>query len=241
MVPANNRDWPQGEFYGFDRFYDSRNVGYEGPRFGYPTMPDQYTLDAVPPPRAGALAAAPVMAEIDLITSHAPWSRMPRLIDQAAVGDGSVFEGMPEQLPSEGDIWPDPERVQAAYGDAIEYSLGALVRFVTTYGDDDLVLVVLGRPPAGDHRVRAGRRLRRPGLRRGPGPGRARRDRRLGVGRRPPPGPGRAGLADGRRSATGSWRRTARASRLGPAVRTVNPRVPAFEGEEVACRIRTSR
>ena len=49
------------------------------------------------------------MAEIDLITSHAPWSRIPRLIDQAAVGDGSVFDGMPEQLPSAGDIWPDPD------------------------------------------------------------------------------------------------------------------------------------
>ncbi len=144
MAPANNRDWPQGEFYGFDQFYDSRNVGYEGPRFGYPTMPDQYTLDAfhrlelAPSPRPS------VMAEIDLITSHAPWSRVPRLIDQAAVGDGSVFEGMPEQLPSEGDIWPEPERVKAAYGEAIEYSLNALVRFVTTYGDDDLVLVVVG-------------------------------------------------------------------------------------------------
>ena len=45
-VPANNRDWPQGEFYGYDHVYDSRNVGYAGPRFGYPTMPDQYTLDA---------------------------------------------------------------------------------------------------------------------------------------------------------------------------------------------------
>ncbi len=40
------------------------------------------------------------MAEIDLITSHAPWSRVPRLIDQGAVDDGSVFEGMPEQLSS---------------------------------------------------------------------------------------------------------------------------------------------
>ena len=84
------------------------------------------------------------MAEIDLITSHAPWSRTPRMIEQAAVGDGSVFDGMPEQLPSEGDIWPSPDRVQAAYGDAIEYSLTALVTFVTTYGDDDLVVVMLG-------------------------------------------------------------------------------------------------
>lgn len=144
MAPANDRDWPQGEFYGFDQFYDSRNVGYEGPRFGYPTMPDQYTLDAFQRLELAQSPRPPVMAEIDLITSHAPWSRVPRLIDQAAVGDGSVFEGMPEQLPSAGDIWPEPERVKAAYGDAIEYSLSALVRFVTTYGDDDLVLFVVG-------------------------------------------------------------------------------------------------
>ena len=144
LAPANNRDWPQGEFYGFDEFYDSRNLGYEGPRFGYPTMPDQYTLDAFHRLELAPHPRDPVMAEIDLITSHAPWSRVPRMIDQAAVGDGSVFDGMPEQLPSAGDIWPDPDRVKASYGDAIEYSLSALVEFVTTYGDDDTVLVVLG-------------------------------------------------------------------------------------------------
>ena len=69
------------------------------------------------------------MAEIDLITSHAPWSRTPRMIPQSAVGDGSVYDGMPEQLPSETDIWPSPERVRAAYGEAIEYSLEALIVF----------------------------------------------------------------------------------------------------------------
>ena len=143
-VPANNRDWPQGEFYGFDQLYDSRNLGYEGPRFGYPTMPDQYTLDAFHRLELAPAPRPPVMAEIDLITSHAPWSRTPRLIDQAAVGDGSVFDGMPEQLPSEADIWPSPTLVKAAYGHSIEYTLRALVRFVTTYGDDDLVLVLVG-------------------------------------------------------------------------------------------------
>ena len=84
------------------------------------------------------------MAEIDLITSHAPWSRTPRMIPQSAVGDGSVYDGMPETLPSETDIWPSPSRVRQAYGESIEYSLQALVSFVTAYGDDDLVLVVLG-------------------------------------------------------------------------------------------------
>jgi hypothetical protein len=143
-VPANTRDWPQGEFYGFDHLYDSRNVGYEGPRFGYPTMPDQYTLDALHRLELAPQPRRPVMAEIDLITSHAPWSRVPRLIDQEDVGDGSVFDGMPETLASESDIWPDRDRVRQAYFDAISYSLRAFLRFMTTYGTDDLVVVLVG-------------------------------------------------------------------------------------------------
>ena len=144
QVPANTRDWPEGRFYGYDRFYDSRNVGYAGPRFGYPTMPDQYTLDAFQRLELARTDRQPVMAEIDLITSHAPWSRTPRMVDQRKVGDGSVFHGMPATLPSEGDIWPSPTRVRAAYGDSIEYSLTALTSFVEHYGNDDTVLVVLG-------------------------------------------------------------------------------------------------
>lgn len=143
-VPANNRDWPQGDFYGFDHVYDSRNVGYEGPRFGYPTMPDQYTLDSFHRLELAPEGRRPVMAEIDLITSHAPWSRVPRMVPPAEVGDGSVFDGMPRTLDSEADIWPDPDRVRAAYAGAIEYSLRALVSFVLTHGDEDTVVVMLG-------------------------------------------------------------------------------------------------
>jgi hypothetical protein len=84
------------------------------------------------------------MAEIDLITSHAPWSRTPRIIPQSEVGDGSVYDGMPEQLPSETDIWRSPDRVRMAYGHSIEYSLGALMTFLTSYGDENLVVVMLG-------------------------------------------------------------------------------------------------
>lgn len=143
-IPANTYDWSEGAFYGYDQYYDSRNVGYAGPRFGYPTMPDQYTLDAFQRLELSTPHRRPVMAEIDLITSHAPWSRTPHLIDQADVGDGSVFDGMPEQAPSKTVIWRSPERVRAAYAQSIEYSLGALITFVETYGDDDLVLVLLG-------------------------------------------------------------------------------------------------
>jgi hypothetical protein len=143
-VPANTHDWPQGAFYHYDHLYDSRNVGYRGPRFGYPTMPDQYTLDAFHRMELAQANRRPVMAEIDLISSHAPWSRTPHMIDQSKVGDGSVFDGMPEQAPSKTVIWRSPDRVREAYGQSIQYSLDSLVSFLTHYGDKNTVVVFLG-------------------------------------------------------------------------------------------------
>jgi phosphatidylglycerophosphate synthase len=143
-IPANTHDWPQGAFYGYDQFYDSRNVGYRGPGFGYPTMPDQYTLDAFHRLELAPQHRKPVMAEIDLLSSHAPWSRTPRLVAQSEVGDGSVFDGMPSTLPSKSVVWRSPSRVRAAYGQSIEYSLRSLVSFVEHYGNDNTVLLLLG-------------------------------------------------------------------------------------------------
>ena len=144
-VPANTRDWPEGEaFYGFDALYDSRNVGYAGPSFSYASMPDQYVLSAFRRLELAEPDRAPVMAEIDLVSSHNPWTPVPRMVAWRRVGDGSVFDGMPAEGQSPDEVWPDPERVRSAYGQTIEYSLTALISFVETYPDDDLVLVVLG-------------------------------------------------------------------------------------------------
>ena len=144
-VPANTHDWRQAtSFYHYDKVYDSRNVGYRGPTFGYPTMPDQYTLSAFHRLELAKQHRKPVMGEIDLLSSHAPWSRTPRPIPWSRVGDGSSYNGMPETLPSESDIWPSPTRVKAAYGKSIEYTIGALVSFVRHYGNKNLVLVLLG-------------------------------------------------------------------------------------------------
>ena len=66
------------------------------------------------------------------------------MVDWDRVGDGSVFDGMPAQGARRTRCGRDPEQVQAAYGQSIEYSLSTLISFVETYGDNDLVLVVLG-------------------------------------------------------------------------------------------------
>ena len=84
------------------------------------------------------------MAEIDLESSHNPWVPLPRMVDPDELGDGSVFDGMPEEGPQRDDVWRDADLVKAAYVRSLEYSLDALTSFVERNADDDLVLVVLG-------------------------------------------------------------------------------------------------
>lgn len=144
-VPANTRDWPEGaEFYDFDHIYDSRNVAYDGPAFSYGDMPDQYVLENFRRLELAPRDRARVMAEIDLVSSHHPWAPVPRMVPWQDVGDGSVFESMPEQGESPDVVFRDEGAVREVYGESIEYSLTALISFIETYPDPDRVYVVLG-------------------------------------------------------------------------------------------------
>ena len=144
-VPSNNRNWPQGlRFYHWDKIYDRRNVGYHGPRFAYASMPDQYVLSALQRLELAKPHRRPLFAEVDLVSSHAPWTRIPQLINWSDVGNGSIFNRIPVDQVTKGELWSDSRRVRAAYGRSIEYTLNTLVSFVRHYGDKNLVLVVLG-------------------------------------------------------------------------------------------------
>jgi hypothetical protein len=144
-MPANHRAWPEGSsFYHYDEIYDRRNLGYRGPDFGLPPMPDQYALLALQRRELAKPHRPPLFAEVDLISSHAPWTRIPRLISWDDVGDGSIFDRLPAEESTQAALFGDAKRARAAYGHSIEYSLSTLFSFVQRYGDDNLVLVVLG-------------------------------------------------------------------------------------------------
>lgn len=145
-VPSNRDPWPEGRaFYRFDTDYDRTDVGYAGPPFGFAAVPDQYTLSAFER-RELTPGHAPVMAEIDLVSSHEPWTPLPRPVPWTGLGDGSVYDGMAAGQPSAAQVWGDDTRIGQAYAQAIQYSLQALVSWVTTLHarDDDLVLILLG-------------------------------------------------------------------------------------------------
>ncbi|WP_371404641.1 CDP-alcohol phosphatidyltransferase family protein [Kribbella sp. NBC_00662] len=144
-VPSNNEDWSVAKtYYHYDMVYDRRNVGYAGPSFSYASMPDQYTLAAFQRLELEKPNRAPVMAELDLVSSHTPWAPLPRMVDWSQVGDGSVFDQMPAEGDSPEDVWRQPDQVKAAYAQSIAYSLDALTSFVQQLHDRNLVLVVLG-------------------------------------------------------------------------------------------------
>ena len=145
IMPGNRRAWPEGStFYHYDRVYDRRNSGYRGPGFGVPPMPDQYALSVLQRRELAKRHRPPLFAEVDLISSHAPWTRIPRFIAWDDVGDGSIFNRVHAKESTKASLFGDSERARAAYGHSIEYSLNTLFSFVQRYGDDDLVLVVLG-------------------------------------------------------------------------------------------------
>jgi hypothetical protein len=72
VMPGVTEPWPEGPSFGYDHIYASGDLGYRGTRFAFSTMPDQYTMRAFERLERSAPDHAPVMAEIPLVSSHAP-------------------------------------------------------------------------------------------------------------------------------------------------------------------------
>ena len=143
--PTNKRYWPEGfTFYHYDKVYDRRNLGYRGPGFGLPPMPDQFVLESLQRQELAQRHRRPVFAEVDLISSHAPWTRIPRLIPWDELGDGAIFNRVPLEESTTAHLFGDSARAQKAYGLSIQYTMSTIVSFVRRYGSDRTVIVLLG-------------------------------------------------------------------------------------------------
>nr|WP_325063636.1 sulfatase [Streptomyces marianii] len=144
IMPGVTRSWPEGKFYGLDHVYDSRGMGYKGPKFSWTPVPDQYSLSAFERLEHGRPGRGPMMAEIILASSHNPWAPIPRTLGWDEIGDGSVYDAIAEEGKDPQEVWEDPARIRTEYRRAIEYSLTSLITYVEKYGDENTVLVFLG-------------------------------------------------------------------------------------------------
>jgi phosphatidylglycerophosphate synthase len=159
--PSDDYYWPPGtSFYHFDKIYDRRDVGYHGPTFSYASMPDQYTLAAFQRLELTP-GHKPVMAEIDLTSSHTPWAPLPVMVPWNKVGNGSIFDPVPARGETPLSIAGNASKRRQAFAKSMEYSLQALTSWVTELNDPNLVLILLGdeqpaspiSPPGANHDV----------------------------------------------------------------------------------------
>jgi hypothetical protein len=144
VKPAITMPWPEGARLGYHRIYAAADLGYAGLPYNWVTMPDQYTLGIFERlERTGA--DLPLFAEISLISSHAPWTPIPPVLeDWSAIGDGAVFsrwaqEGDPPEV-----VWRDPERVRHQYTLAIDYVLDVLASYTARFVDERTLLILVG-------------------------------------------------------------------------------------------------
>jgi len=144
VMPGITRAWPEGRFYDFDRVYDLHALNYHGLGFSWATMPDQFTMLAFERLENAKPAHPPLMSVIPLVSSHGPWTPLPKWLEWDKVGDGSIYINEARVGDTPEEVWKDQDRVRTQYRLSIEYSLETLVSYVEHFGDDNLVLVFLG-------------------------------------------------------------------------------------------------
>lgn len=144
VMPAITMPWPEGETFGYDAIYNEKRLDYRGKPFNWVTMPDQYTLSAFDRMERKAINRRPLFAEIALISSHAPWTPVPELVEWSEIGDGRIFSEQAETGPTPEEVWSDMDRVRVHYRRSVEYALSTLSSYVGERLDEDFVLIVLG-------------------------------------------------------------------------------------------------
>lgn len=144
IKPAHVFAWPDGDFFGFDAIYNAADLGYAGRPFNWATMPDQFTLAAFDRLERLATDRPPLLAQIALVSSHAPFLPVPPVIAWEEIGDGRIFN----QWADDGDppevVWRDLDRVREKFRLAVDYSLRTVGSYAERLADRSALLIVMG-------------------------------------------------------------------------------------------------
>ncbi|MFO7763432.1 MAG: hypothetical protein R6V61_06850 [Wenzhouxiangellaceae bacterium] len=144
VAPAIVRPWPEARALGFEAIYPAAALEYAGPKSGWVGIPDQYTLHRysrhLRPRHPG-----PVFSVLLLISSHAPWSPGPPLLDDWSRLDAP--DPWPDWTPPDNDplaYWRDTDRLRDRYPESLACSLEAVFAWAARDLPEDALLIVLG-------------------------------------------------------------------------------------------------
>jgi hypothetical protein len=143
LMPGIRQEWPEGAFYRFDAIYNFDAMEYQGPKFGWWSIPDQYTLAKLDAAELHAGTRAPVFVVFPTATTHAPfgpvapyqpdWSRMLT----PAPYDKSDLERALAATPSLTNLAP-------SYLRAMSYEFESLAGYVRQHAKDNQVVIIIG-------------------------------------------------------------------------------------------------
>jgi hypothetical protein len=144
LMPGMRQAWPEGAFYGFDVIYGHDGLAYEGPQFGWWSIPDQYALARLDALERRGRSRPPVFVVFPTGTSHAPFGPVPpyqptwpRVLTAAAFDDADVTQAMA--------VMPDLSNLAPSYVRAMAYEYRSLAGYVRQQTDDPVMIIV------GDH------------------------------------------------------------------------------------------
>ena len=148
VLPAMDIDaWPEGAWYGYTRDIWTRQLAYDGWKYGWSPMPDQYVwlrLDEI----LFSTSSKPIFAEIALTSSHHPFALLPPYHegnwDHAALNETLQAAGRPI---GDRTIWVNPQSDD--YLRAIQYSLTSSWDFLIEHYERDGIFIIIGdhQPP----------------------------------------------------------------------------------------------
>ena len=149
VMPGLQEYWPEGAFYGFDRIYDTQQLAYTGPSFGWWPIPDQFALAQLDRLELSRKDRAPVFAFLPTTSTHTPFSPTPPY--QASWA--RMFTPQPYDEADYQKAWAEPPdwlNLGPSYVHSIDYALATLGGFVGLPRTRDVVLVLIGdhQPPA---------------------------------------------------------------------------------------------
>jgi len=141
-MPGTQWPWPQGAFFGYQEKYYAWNFDYQGPMYGWSTMPDQYVLDLIYRKELQN-RTQPLFIEFILVTSHAPFHRQPPYLkDWSRIGTGEIYHQL--ETVTFPIVWPDLSNASEGYVTAMIYELRVITEFSMRYLDDNALIIVLG-------------------------------------------------------------------------------------------------
>lgn len=145
VMPQITLDWPESQFMGFDTILAASDLGYQGERFNWVTMPDQFTLTALDRIlRDSSERDERLFVQVALGSSHAPWVPVPELVDWDSIDDGRVFNAMATSGDPPDVVWRDRDRVRAQYRLAINYALRNVFAYAARHKAEPPLLIVVG-------------------------------------------------------------------------------------------------